>query len=120
MKNNLSQTLVTIFLVVIAVLLLNPFHFWMPDMIVICMLAIALVLFAIYASFILREKSFDERDSVHKTLAGRNAFIAGSAVIMVGIIIQGYTHTVDVWLVVALIVMIATKIGTRIWTDKNL
>ncbi len=120
MKNNLKETIVTVALVVIAVLLLNPFHFWMPDMIVMCMLAIVLGLFGIFASFILREKSVDEREDQHRTLAGRNAFLAGSGVLTLGIVIQGYKHTVDPWLIIALIVMVIVKIGTRIWSDKNL
>jgi hypothetical protein len=124
MKNNprgvISETIVTVALIVIAVLLLNPFHFWMPDMMVICMLAITLGLFGIFASFILREKSVDEREDQHRTLAGRNAFLAGSGVLTLGIVIQGYTHTIDPWLVIALIVMIIVKIGTRVWSDKNL
>lgn len=120
MKNNLKETIVTISLIAIAVLLLNPFHFWMPDMMVICMLAIALGLFGIFASFILRETVIDEREGQHRTLAGRNAFLAGSGILTLGIVMQGYTHTVDPWLVVALIVMIVVKIGTRIWSDRNL
>lgn len=84
------------------------------------MLAIILVLFAVFASFILREKTLDERDDQHRTLAGRNAFLAGSATLILGIIAQGYAHAVDGWLVVALIVMVMTKIGTRIWSDRNL
>lgn len=120
MKNNIKETIVTLGLIVIAVLLLNPFHFWMPDMMVMSMLAIALVLFGVFASFILREKSIDERDDQHRTLAGRNAFLAGSATLILGIIVQGYSHAVDPWLVVALIVMVVAKIGTRIWSDKNL
>lgn len=120
MKNNIKETIVTLGLIVIAVLLLNPFHFWMPDMMVMSMLAIALVLFAIFASFVLREKSIDERDDQHRTLAGRNAFLAGSATLILGIIVQGYSHAVDPWLVVALIVMVVTKIGTRMWSDRNL
>lgn len=120
MKNNIRETAITLGLVIIAILLLNPFHFWMPDMMVMSMLAIALVLFGIFTSFILREKSTDERDEQHRTLAGRNAFLTGSAVLILGIIIQGYSHAVDPWLVVALIVMIVAKIGTRIWSDKNL
>jgi hypothetical protein len=120
MKNNLKETIVTIALITIAILLLNPFHFWMPDMMVMCMLAIALGLFGIFASFILREKSVDEREDQHRTLAGRNAFLAGSGVLTLGIVIQGYAHTVDPWLVIALIVMITVKIGTRMWSDKNL
>lgn len=120
MKNNLKESIVTLGLIVTAVLLLNPFHFWMPDMLVVTMLAVTLVLFAIFASFILREKAFDERDDQHKALAGRYAFLAGSAVLILGIIVQGYTHAVDGWLAVALIVMIVTKIGVRIWSDRNL
>ncbi|MDD5165183.1 MAG: hypothetical protein PHG25_01415 [Candidatus Pacebacteria bacterium] len=124
MKNNLKEiigeSIVTLGLIVTAILLLNPFHFWMPDMMVMSMLAAILVLFAVFASFILREKTIDERDDQHRTLAGRNAFLAGSAILIFGIMVQGYSHAVDEWLVVALIVMVVTKIGTRIWSDKNL
>ena len=120
MKNNLKETIITTALIAIAILLLNPFHFWMPDMMVMFMLATALVLFAIFASFILREKSVDERDDQHKSLAGRNAFLVGSGILMLGIVVQGYTHTVDAWLVLALIGMVITKIVTRYWSDKNL
>jgi len=89
-------------------------------MMVVGMLVLALVLFGIFASFILREKTVDERDAVHETLAGRNAFLAGSTILILGIVVEGYTHTVDPWLVIALIVMIVVKIGTRFWSDKNL
>jgi len=120
MKNNTLQIIVSLVLVALSVLLLNPFHFWMPDALVIWMLAGLLALFGIFASFILREKSFDERDNVHRALAGRNAFLTGSAILMLGIVVQGYGHSVDPWLVVALIVMVVVKIATRIWSDKNL
>ncbi len=114
------EKIVTISLLVIAVLLLNPFHFWMPDMMVMGMLAGALVLFGIFASFILRENKLDERDEIHRTLAGRNAFLIGAGVLILGIVVQGYHHAVDPWLVIALIAMIVVKIATRLWSDKNL
>jgi hypothetical protein len=120
MKNNLKETVVTVALISIAILLLNPFHFWMPDVMVLCMLATALVLFGVFASFILREKSVDEREDQHKTLAGRNAFLAGSGILMLGIVVQGYTHTVDPWLVVTLIGMVVVKLITRRWSDTHL
>lgn len=120
MKNNLLETLVAICLIILAILLLNPFHFWMPDMVVMCMLAFALGLFGVFASFILRESIVDERDAVHRTLAGRNAFLAGSGVLTLAIVIQGYTHSVDPWLVITLVAMIVVKILTRVWSDKNL
>lgn len=120
MKNNLLETLVTTCLIVLAILLLNPFHFWMPDMMVVVMLAVTLGLFGVFASFILRERMTDERDGLHRTLAGRNAFLAGSGVLTLAIVVQGYTHSVDPWLVITLITMIIVKIMTRMWSDKNL
>lgn len=121
MKNKtLKEIIVPLALIVLAVLLLNPFNFWMPDMVVVGMLATLLVLFGIFASFILKERIFDERDDMNRSLAGRNAFLAGSAILMLGIIIQGYSHGVDSWLVITLTVMIIVKIATRFWSDKNL
>ena len=121
MKNKtLKEIIVPLTLIILAVLLLNPFHFWMPDMMVMGMLAVLLVLFGIFASFILKEKAFDERDDMNRSLAGRNAFLAGSAILMIAIVIQGYGHSIDSWLVIALVVMIIVKIATRFWSDKNL
>lgn len=120
MKNNLKEIIVAVFLVIIAILLLNPFHFWMPDMMVMIMLGLLLALFATLATFIIREGKFDERDNIHRMLAGRNAFLAGSAILIIGIIIEANSHSVDFWLVLALIVMILVKLFTRFWSDKNL
>ncbi|MBI2630917.1 hypothetical protein HYW73_01705 [Candidatus Nomurabacteria bacterium] len=119
MKNNIKEIIITFCLIIVAVLLLNPFKFWMPDIMVMGILAVALVIFGIFASFVLREKVFDERDGVHRTLAGRNAFLAGAFTLILGIVIEGYSHSVDAWLVVALIIMVTVKISTRIWSDSH-
>ena len=118
--NKVKEVIVSVALVVLAILLLNPFDFWMPDMIVIGVLVVTLVFFGIFASFVLREKIFDERDGVNRSLAGRNAFLAGSAILILGIVEEGYSHSIDPWLVIALIGMVIAKITTRIWRDKNL
>ena len=111
---------VTICLIIVSVLILNPFDFWMPNMMVIGMLIIVLVLFGFFASFILREASHDERDDVHKGLAGRYAFLGGALVLILGIVVQGYDHMVDPWLVLALTTMVVVKVLSRIWSDRNL
>lgn len=120
MKNDLKEALVTFGLIVVSVLLLNPYGFWMPDMVVMCMLALVMALFAVLATFVLREKSVDERAEQHKSIAGRNAFLAGSAMLIAGIVVQGYSHTIDAWLVITLTVMIMAKMGTHLWSDRNL
>ena len=71
MKNNLYKITITLILVLISILLLNPFYFWMPDMMVLLSM---IIFFAIFISFIVRERDLNERDTSHGTLAGRNAF----------------------------------------------
>lgn len=120
MKNNIKEIILTVAIMFMSILLLNPLNFWMPNMLVICILALILAFFGLLASVILRENSKDERDDLHKGLAGRNAFLVGSFVSVIGIVYQGLMHKVDTWLVLVLTSMIITKVATRIWTDKNL
>ncbi len=120
MKNNSTKELVvSVALLALAVLLLNPFHFWMPDMVMMFLMAIALVSFGIFATFVLRERVFDERDAVHRTLAGRNSFLVGSALLVIAIVIQEYREAMDPWLVIVFMAMILTKILTRVWSDRH-
>ena len=120
MKNNLQEISVSLVLVVLLVTIANPFHFWMPSMLHLAVLAAVLVAFGFFASIILRERVVDERDGVHRMLAGRAAFLAGSLTLVIGIIYQSFLHTLDVWLVGALVAMIVVKLGSRIYSDRNL
>jgi len=121
MKNNLKIDIaISLVLVILSVLLLNPFHFWMPNMIHMVMLALTLVIFALFAIFILREKVEDERDLAHRMLSGRVAFLTGSALLTIGIVIQSLHDSVDIWLVIVLVAMVLSKLVTRMYSDNRL
>ena len=121
MKNNFTKEfIVSLVLIVLAILLLNPYNILMLKMATVTILAIIMVFFGLFASYVLREDVHDEREGVHRMYAGRTAFLAGSSVIMVGLIIQGWRDTVDVWLVLALVAMVLAKILARFYSDRNL
>ena len=122
MKNNhIKESLVGAVLVALAVLLLNPLGFWMPDMMLMVMLVLMLAVFALFAIFVLRENAQDEREVVHRMLAGRAAFLTGAAILTVGIVFQEIRHDIlDNWLVIALVAMVLVKIGARIYTDTRM
>ena len=88
-------------------------------MMLVIVLALALVVFAFFASFILKEHSFDEREESHRIIAGRVAFLVGSGAAILGITVQALSGVVDPWLVVILSAMVIAKIGTRFWIDRN-
>ena len=102
-----------------AVLLVNPLQLWMPTMLHMIMLAVVVTAFGVLAVFVVFERVVDERDDAHRSLAGRAAFLVGSAILLMGIVVQTFAHTLDPWLVVALLGMVVAKIGARMWSSSN-
>lgn len=121
MKNNLNVEIISaLVLIVLTLLLLNPFDFLMPDMLLMAVLTFTLVTFAAFATFVLRESTGDEREIFHRMLAGRVAFLTGSAVLTIGIVFQAISHAVDAWLVITLLVMVLSKLMVRVYSAKKL
>lgn len=120
MKPNFSiEIIISIILLILTVLLLNPFHFWMPTQLHMLMLVAMVIVFIIFAAFIWKEKSADERDQMHKAVAGRWAYLIGSIILVTGIIVQSLNHTLDPWLIIALVSMVVSKLAGFIYTEMN-
>lgn len=118
MRNSrIQEVAIGVALVALLVLSLNPFGLWMPDMAHIAVLAGIIACFGLFAAFILREKAADERDVAHRSFAARSAFLAGSAILIVAILIQGARGDVDGWLVATLVAMIVAKLSARAYMD---
>ncbi len=111
---------VSVILIVLGILLLNPFSFWMPDMVVYCSIAIALAAFGVLGVYVVRENGEDERAIAERSRAGRYAYLVGAGILVVGILYQGWIHAVDPWLVVALGGMLGTKLLFHTLADRSL
>jgi cell division protein FtsW (lipid II flippase) len=116
MKNNtpIKEIAIVVILVVVLFTLLNPLHWWMPTMMLASLLIVALVVFGLFAVFIMQEQFVDERESHNGIMAGRAAFIAGTAVLTIGIVFQSTTHHVDPWLFITFVIMVLVKLITRV------
>lgn len=116
MKNNfLQEIFVSMALIVLLILFLNPFGFWMPNALLMMMIAGLIVAFALFASFIWRENARDEREGLHRMFAGRIAYLIGAGVLALGIIVQSVRHELDSWLIITLAAMILAKIAGLIY-----
>jgi hypothetical protein len=103
----------TFFLCVLADLV----PFWMPMMGEMTVLLIASVLLVLWAGFVMQETAHDEREVVLKMKAGRVAYLSGLGVLMVALITQGLSHTIDPWIAGALAVMVVSKLLTRLYLE---
>jgi small-conductance mechanosensitive channel len=110
MKNNLLQEIsISGILIILLLLFLNPFGFWMPTTLLMTMVLGLVVVFALFASFVWRENHRDEREGLHKMMAGRIAYLIGTALLTLGIIVQSFNHELDPWLIFTLAGMILAK-----------
>ena len=88
-------------------------------MLVMTCLAILFVAFVLFAIFVWKEKAADEREQVHRMLAGRVAFLTGSSILVLGIIVQEMQGKLDKWLVYSLVGMIVAKVVALKYNRKK-
>jgi hypothetical protein len=116
---NLMQYAVAISLTVMLVALADLLPFWMPDMGEMLALTVASVLLIVWAGFVMFEKAVDEREVTHRMHAGRVAYLAGLAVLTLGLVVQGFAHAIDPWIAGALVTMVLSKLGARMWLERR-
>ena len=99
-------------------MLSDPFMLWMPAPAQMTALVAAAVFAALWAGFVAYEKSRDERELTHTMQAGRVAYLSGIAVLTLALVFQGFSHTIDPWVMYALGVMVVSKLAVRIYFDR--
>jgi len=117
MQNKLSYIITAIVLVVLLVLLSDPFMLWMPMGAQLTVLLAAAVFACAWAGFVLYERASDEREALHAMHAGRIAYLSGVAVLTLALVFQGLAHAIDPWITLALGVMVVAKLAARLYSD---
>ncbi len=114
MQNRIVHISVAVLISFFLLVLADFVPFWMPMMGEMLTLLIATVLLLVWVSFVVSEKAIDEREMQLKTQSGRVAYLAGIAVLMLALLVQGFAHAIDPWIPVALLIMVLAKFFTRL------
>jgi len=116
------QYLVVFVLLVLLAAVADSSALWMssmPNAVHMTILLAVAVLVAAYAGLILSERGGDEREVIHRSIAGRAGFLAGVITLTLALLVQGLHHHVDPWIPFALAVMIVAKVASRAWTSRR-
>jgi hypothetical protein len=114
-----NEIIIAVVFSALLLLFLNPFDFWMPSALTYMMSATLLLVFAVFCGFIWKEHQGDEREQMHKAFSGRIAYLVGTGVLVLGILFQAITSSVDPWIIGALGSMILAKILSLIYTESR-
>jgi hypothetical protein len=117
MNKNHLHILVAVVLAFFLLTLADLIPFWMPMMGEMIALLIVSLLMLVWAGFVMKETAHDEREVLLKMKSGRIAYLSGLGVLMVALIVQGFTHAIDPWIAVALAVMVLAKLFTRLYEE---
>ena len=121
MKNNfIAEIIIATILIILLILLLDPLGFVMATSMQMMVTAIILIIFISFSAFVWKEKPKDEREVLHNHISSRFAYLSGASILVIAIIYQSFTYTLDPWIVIALIVMILAKIIGSIYTKNKL
>lgn len=118
MKSSYFETIFTVPMLGLLVLLMNPFGFWMPEKFEMVCTTLVLLFFVLFTVYLFREKARDEREELHRFIATRLAYFVGSSVLVFGIVIQTFMHHLTFWLPLALGGMLLAKLCGRWYAQK--
>jgi hypothetical protein len=115
----MKLTVISIVQVLLLLVFLDPGKMFSLSTINFIALTFVIAALGVYAIFIGREHVGDERDAVHRMLAGRVAFHVGAGLLTIGIAVQAVNGNLDQWLVVVLVSMIVAKTIARMYADRK-
>lgn len=97
-------------IVLVLIVLANPFHFLMPETWAMWCTALVGLLFLLFVVALLRDQGGDEREMWHRFMAARVAYLVGTGILVLGIILQTLMHHLSWWLPLALGGMLVAKL----------
>jgi cobalamin synthase len=106
-------------LLLISLVAIAPETIVMPSTLQMVILACVLGLLAMFIVFFWREQPNDEREMQNQAVASRSAYIVGSLVLIVALVVQSLRHELDAAIPIALLAMIATKIVVQRNRDEK-
>lgn len=106
-------------LTVLIVALYNPWSLWMPMEAHVMIVGMMAFVFGVLSVLAIKSINEDEREQKIRLIGYQTAYGVGTGVIIMGIMVQSFRHSVDSWLVGALLLMLAAKFITILAEHKK-
>jgi amino acid transporter len=118
-KPPIKEFILSIALIVLLIVLLNPFNFLMSDAVLMLTVALFVIAVGLIAGLALNERPRDERENVLVHTSARVGYISGIVILSLAIIIESLQHDLDFWLPLVFVIMILSKLIGRIYQENS-
>ena len=117
MNKTIIKELIALLLIMLAVAF---FYASLAPMSYIVCYIVVVLMFLVFIFGIIRAKDGDEREAQHRVMAADAGFIAAGVAVLVAIAFETVNgHSVDPWLFLILIVMLATRLIVRVYLNSK-
>jgi cobalamin synthase len=113
------DVLLLVGLATISLVAVAPKTIVMPSSLQMVLLAVVIGLISSFLVLLWREQPSDERELQNQAVASRSAYIVGSLVLILALIVQSLRHNLDADVPIALLAMIATKVIVQSHKDRS-
>jgi hypothetical protein len=79
--------------------------------------SLLLIVYTVAMSAVGEGATRDEREEAHRYLSNRAALVGATVIISLGVLVQLFSHRLDFWLLLSLIVINVVKIVSLIYLD---
>lgn len=104
-----TEPLLAIIALGLTLLMLASIRVEMSDATQMTLLGLFTLAVLAYSALIFRENPADERENELSLIAGKYAYVVGSTVLSIGIVVQTIAHDIDPWLLIVLASMVVSK-----------
>jgi len=119
MKDKIKEIVSALAILIVGFLILDPMSFYYTNMQTASLVIILLIAYVAFQIFIWKAKPQDEREDQLLYRANANAYLFGTAVLVIGLVYQAFSHSVDVWLLIALLVMIISRMASCFYKERD-
>jgi hypothetical protein len=115
------QELLIFLLLVISLIWVYPkvASAFMTNILVPCITTLIAFTVIGFSLLLFKEYAVDEREELHRFIASRAGYLAGSLILIVGIVWQSFNEQFDPWLVFTLVTMVFVKIASRVHSQYS-
>ena len=113
MRTNKLISMQSVGVILLAVLAFVAFSPHLSKLLMMFSMVALAILVVVFIAFIVREQPQDEREVFHSLKGGQVSYLLGAVILLTGIVVESFAHKLDLFLPLALGVMIISKLVSR-------
>lgn len=119
LQGALQEVVIVSSFFILLLTLLNPFGLELPEPVALLIMAAAMLVFSVWVAFVWHQESEPYMARSHSFFAHKGAYIGAATLLLVGVVVESFSLSVNPWPVWALSMLVAGKVLVEAWSRSR-